>query len=204
MVALYAMILYGVFGLDKSGLYLAKLMIGEKLPSLWDMALYIHIFGSAASLLLGPFLFLKNIRKRNPSLHRMMGVIYVLSIVIGGLSGFYLGFYSTGGMVSHIGFILLAVLWIFTSIMGAFYGIKNKLSFHRAWMIRSYSLTLAAVTLRLWLGLAALLFGGEAYVIYYTVIAWLCWVPNILIAWILTKPYIRKGKAAGDLTSPLP
>ena len=51
---------------------------------------------------------------------------------------------------------------------------------HRRWMIRSYALTLAAVTLRLYLPAS---FGlGVPFASAYPVIAWICWVPNLIVA----------------------
>jgi Predicted membrane protein (DUF2306) len=47
-------------------------------------------------------------------------------------------------------------------------------------MIRSYSLTFAAVTLRIYLPVA--LASGVPFEIAYPAIAWLCWVPNLFVA----------------------
>jgi hypothetical protein len=47
-------------------------------------------------------------------------------------------------------------------------------------MIRSYALTLAAVTLRLYLPSSQL--AGLPFTVAYPAISWLCWVPNLLIA----------------------
>ena len=52
-------------------------------------------------------------------------------------------------------------------------------------MIRSYALTLAGVTLRL--DVPAALLGPFAFSTAYAAIAWLCWVPNLLIAWRMTS-----------------
>ena len=51
---------------------------------------------------------------------------------------------------------------------------------HRAWVLRSYALTLAAVTLRLWLpGLHVGL--GLPFAEVYQTVAWLAWVPNLIV-----------------------
>ena len=60
---------------------------------------------------------------------------------------------------------------------------------HRNWMIRNYSLTFAAVTLRIWLPLFIVLFGIEHFELSYAIIAWLAWVPNLIVA----ELFIRKG-----------
>jgi hypothetical protein len=50
-------------------------------------------------------------------------------------------------------------------------------------MVRNFALTFAAVTLRLWLPASiAVSIPGE---LAYQVIAWLCWVPNLLVAELL-------------------
>ena len=51
---------------------------------------------------------------------------------------------------------------------------------HRLWMVRSYALTLAGVTLRLYLPLA--LVGWAPYGAVYAALAWLCWLPNLALA----------------------
>jgi hypothetical protein len=54
-------------------------------------------------------------------------------------------------------------------------------------MIRSFALTFAAVTLRLYLIPPAI--AGVDFVTAYQWIAWLCWVPNLAIAeaWIASR-----------------
>jgi len=51
---------------------------------------------------------------------------------------------------------------------------------HRRWMIRSFSLTLAAVTLRIYLPIAAA--AGLPFHDVYRAVAWFRWVPNLLVA----------------------
>ncbi len=56
-----------------------------------------------------------------------------------------------------------------------------------AWMLRSYALIFAGVMLRLELPLLTLAFG--AFPPAYRAVAWLCWVPNLLIAlWFTRRP----------------
>jgi hypothetical protein len=50
-------------------------------------------------------------------------------------------------------------------------------------MVRNFSLTFAAVTLRLWL--PASVAAGVPFDLAYTVVAWLCWVPNLVAAELL-------------------
>ncbi len=63
---------------------------------------------------------------------------------------------------------------------------------HRIWMIRSAGLTFAGVTLRLWLP-AQLIF-GVPFDVAYQVVAWVCWVPNLIVA----EYFVRKLKVANS------
>jgi hypothetical protein len=47
-------------------------------------------------------------------------------------------------------------------------------------MVRNFSLTFAAVTLRLYI--PASVFAGIDFAVAYPIIAWLCWLPNLLVA----------------------
>ncbi len=79
-----------------------------------------------------------------------------------------------------IGFLLLALLWWIFTWLGWQTVKQNKIEAHRWWMTRSYALAISAVNLRLYLFIAAYFFdfrGAHAY----EWIAWLSWVPNLLI-----------------------
>jgi hypothetical protein len=85
-----------------------------------------------------------------------------------------------GGPVAHVGFALLAVLWVGTA-GAAYLAIREgDVTRHRRWVTRSYALALAAVTLRIELPL--MLVAGMPFDVAYPFVAWLCWVPNLLVA----------------------
>jgi hypothetical protein len=108
-----------------------------------------------------------------------LGGAYVASVIVGGAAALVLATQSIGGLVTPVGFALLAALWI-TSTLIAFRHVRTgRLERHRAWMLRSYALTLAAVTLRIDLPLS--LAAGLPYEPSYQAIAWLCWVPNLVV-----------------------
>ena len=61
-------------------------------------------------------------------------------------------------------------------------------------MIRSFALTFAAVMLRIYVPLAYM--AGLPVELSYQVIAWLCWVPNLVVAVWMTRsrlPEARRG-----------
>jgi len=58
---------------------------------------------------------------------------------------------------------------------------------HREWMLRSYALIFAAVTLRVWMPILATVYQGQ-FVPAYRWSAWLCWVPNVLVVeWMIRR-----------------
>lgn len=143
--------------------------------------IYAHIFASAIALALGPFQFLGGLRRRFVRLHRWMGRVYLgIGVLVGGLAGLYMALFAFGGIISKLGFGLLAVLWLYTGLR-AFLAIRRgETREHRRWMVRNFSLTLAAVTLRILLPVSGI--AGIPFELAYPAIAWLCWVPNLLVA----------------------
>jgi uncharacterized membrane protein len=146
-----------------------------------------HIIGGSVALLTGPWQFSRRLRNRHLLLHRRMGKIYLLAVALGSLAGFGSAFFSEGGMVTHFGFGILAVLWFFTGWMAYRYARAGRIEEHRAWMIRNFSLTLAAVTLRQYLPFALFVL-HVPFLRAYEPISWLCWVPNLILAeWIIRR-----------------
>jgi hypothetical protein len=103
-----------------------------------------------------------------------------VGVLFGGSSGLFMAFHAFGGIVARLGFALLALAWLYTGIR-AYVAIRaGDPSTHRRWMVRNFALTFAAVTLRLYL--PASIASGIAFETAYPVIAWLCWVPNLVVA----------------------
>ena len=150
-----------------------------------SIGIYIHIFTSLIALVLGPFQFNEKFRTTKTHIHRFIGKVYLLCILVGGISGLYMAQFSFGGTISHLGFALLAILWIFTGCKAYFSIIRKMIVAHYHWMIINFALTFAAVTLRIGLGIG---FGsGIPFEVFYPYLAWISWVPNLLIALVLIR-----------------
>ncbi len=146
--------------------------------------IYAHIFASAVALALGPFQFSSRLRAAQIELHRWSGRAYLgVGVLIGGLAGLYMSLHAFGGAAARSGFACLALTWLFTGLR-AFLAIRQgDVASHRRWMVRNFALTFAAVTLRLYLSSSMAI--GVAFDVAYPVIAWLCWLPNLLVAELL-------------------
>ncbi len=147
----------------------------------WPAGLQVHIAASGVALLLGPFQFLRTIRTKAPALHRWIGRGYVAACFTGGIAGGVIAMYSSSGPIAGAGFLSLAVLWLLFTGLALRAALKRDFQNHERWMIRSFALTFAAVTLRLYLPVGLTLNDG-VFALPYTIIAWLSWVPNLLIA----------------------
>lgn len=146
----------------------------------------LHLAPGGIAIVAGAFQFSTRIRFGSPRIHRVLGRAYVVAALIGGVAGGMLAPSSTGGVAGHFGFGLLAVLWVTTTLLAWTRARARAFTAHRAWMIRSYALCLAAVTLRLYLPLSGAI--GIPFDDAYPAIAWLCWVPNLVVAEWLVIP----------------
>jgi uncharacterized membrane protein len=168
-------------------------------PMFDPWGLRVHIAASGFAMILGAFQFLKPLRRKAPSLHRWMGRGYILACTIGGLAGGTIALYSTAGPIAGWGFFMLAVLWVPFTLLALAAAMRKDFSAHERWMIRSFALTFGAVTLRLQLPIGPMLTGGD-FLAAYVWIAWLAWVPNLIVAEIyiatLRKPKRRPAPAA--------
>lgn len=144
----------------------------------------IHFAFGGIAIVVGAMQVNRWLRTRFVSLHRWLGRSYVIAVAIGGVAGVALALSSTAGWVASAGFGLLGILWLATTLMGYRSIRRHDTAAHRRWMIRSYALTLAAVTLRIYMPLSEML--GLSMAVAYPVISWIAWVPNLLIAeWVV-------------------
>lgn len=160
----------------------------------WRTAFFIHVYASMLVLFAGFSQFSKRLLKNNPRLHRTMGYIYVANVLlITGPAGLIMGFYANGGTVSRIAFVLLAVLWIFFTTMALVKAKQKNFKAHRNYMMRSYALTLSAITLRAWkYGITNTMTLPPMDV--YRVVAWLGWVGNLVVAEYLIRRHQKNQR----------
>ena len=147
---------------------------------------HLHFLGGAIALVTGALQFHAGLRRARPVIHRWTGRVYLLGVGAGGVAALWLATETPGGPAARFGFGMLAVLWLWSTSVALKAILGGNVAAHRQWMIRSYALTLAAVTLRFQLPMA--MSNGLSFEMAYPAIAWLCWVPNLVFAeWILMR-----------------
>lgn len=191
--------------LSESGAGVAATYDGR--PAVVQAPFYAHIVAGGIALVAGPFQFWRALRDRYPSVHRWVGRGYLTAVAIAGVAGLVIAPFSEAGLSGLFGFGTLAVLWIATA-WAAYRAVRvGDIASHRAWMMRNFALTYAAVTLRLWLGVliaAQALPGGSfdlgaAFANAYAVVPFLAWLPNLVVAEWLVR---RRGLPSFRLSHP--
>jgi uncharacterized membrane protein len=147
-------------------------------------AFTLHAAFASIALLVGPWQFLPSVLFRRRWLHRLLGWIYLSAVALGWLASLPLALHAHTGAAASAGFQTLGIAWLTCTLLGFLHVRAGRIVEHRRWMIRSYALTTAAITLRLYI------LGSDVLHIplgrSYPYIAWLCWIPNVLIAqWLI-------------------
>ena len=144
-----------------------------------------HTFGGAFALLIIPLQFW--LLKRNRVLHRIFGRIYVASVCVSAIGGYYMAMEAFGGFISTLGLTVLASLWWSFTVVAACHAILGNIAQHREWMIRSIAMTGAAVTLRL---ISPFVHMALDEVTAQQTVYWISWMINWAIAewWIRRRP----------------
>jgi len=147
----------------------------------YQYAFFSHVYTSIFVLLVGIPQFSKTIRNQFPKIHKSLGAIYIaLILFIASPSGLVMAFHANGGIFSKISFSIQAILWfIFT--LKAFQFIRKKdWVNHRKFMLRSYALTLSAISLRLFKWIIVSAFEWPP-MDTYKIVSWLGWLVNIIV-----------------------
>lgn len=161
-------------------------------PYAWPW-LPIHAGGAATALMVGSLQFLPRLR-RVKGAHKWLGRVYAVGCIVGGLAGLRLAFGSTAGPIAGIGFGTLALLWLFATTQAWRFAREGRFDAHRRWMIRSFAMTFAAVTLRLYLPIAPIL--GYDFVVGYRWTAWMSWIPNLIVVELWMRARFRQRMIA--------
>lgn len=116
----------------------------------YKWAFFSHVFSSIIVIILGLTQFSKTVRNKATFIHKLSGKIYVfLILAIASPSGLIMSYHANGGVVAQISFSILSVLWFIFTLKAYSFIKKGDVIRHKNFMIRSYALTLSAISLRL-------------------------------------------------------
>lgn len=145
-------------------------------------AYYAHVIVGGIILVIGFFQLHPDSLRRFRKLHRVLGYMYVVGVLLfAAPGGLVMSFFINRGSWVQLSFIVQVSLWFYFTSM-AIYSIRQRnITAHRRWMWRSYALTLAAITLRVYIFIISYHYDLSQPHAYAT-LAWLSWVPNLLVA----------------------
>ncbi|UGS24403.1 DUF2306 domain-containing protein [Flavobacterium channae] len=148
----------------------------------YKVAFFTHVYTSIFLMVFGAIQFSKYIQKNYIKLHRVSGRLYVaILLLLSGPSGLIMSYYANGGLVAQISFLLLSSFWMLFTFLSFYFILKRQVVKHQKFAIRSFALTLSAISLRLFKYLLVLFF--EPFPMdAYRIAAWSGWTFNLLIA----------------------
>jgi uncharacterized membrane protein len=139
-------------------------------------AFYIHIFSGPVVLFNGLILMSETIRRHYGGLHRFLGRVQVVILLLFVLpSSVVMSGHAFGGWPAGLSFFLLSVATASCALVGVVHAHRGRYDQHRRWMLRCYVLICSAVALRLISGTAGLV-GVPSAEAAYVVAAWISWL----------------------------
>jgi uncharacterized membrane protein len=181
-VALYSLRLYGVLADSWLDVDPGIRAVIARVP----IQALTHMLIGPIALFLGPFQFYPELRARYPQAHRWSGRVYVTACVAAGIAGLVTSPYASGGPVAGLGFGILAVLWVCTTLGAWRAAVQRQFALHRLLMRFSYAMTFGAVTLRLQIPLGFAL-GYPSYSAMSVWLAYTSWIPNVIVVALYSK-----------------
>lgn len=161
----------------------------------YKLAFFIHVYTAVFVIPAGFTQFSRYIRGSFPLIHKYVGRVYAFVVIfLAGPSGFYMGVFANGGIAAQISFCLLSILWIYFTVLAVIRVKQGNIKSHREFLIRSFALTLSALTLRAWKYLLVFAFQPRPMDVYQ-IVAWLGWIPNLIIAEIIIRKFAKSKKS---------
>jgi len=147
--------------------------------SWYAVAFYAHVISSPIVLFLGLAQSIAWLRNRSRRVHRMIGYGYTVAVLLFAVpSGLAMSVKANGGVSAATAFALLAIWTSVATWQGFRWARRGDFVKHQQWMTRSYLLICSAVLLRLFAAVAARF---ELDFVTYSAMAWLSWLPSLLI-----------------------
>ncbi|MBS1555578.1 MAG: DUF2306 domain-containing protein [Bacteroidetes bacterium] len=153
----------------------------EAITTGWYLpAYYSHVLIAGLILLAGFFQVNSRLSLGGRRLHRAIGYVYAYGIFFfAAPGGLVMSFFIDRGPVVLLSFVLQTIAWVWFTAVAVYKAKMKDISRHRKWMLRSYAITFAAVSLRVY----TFVFTGSIDLMHplsYGLIAWASWVVNLI------------------------
>jgi uncharacterized membrane protein len=110
--------------------------------------LILHGLGGATALTAGTFQMSSRIRRVRPALHRALGKVYISAVCFSAPIALYIGTGPLEPVTIHVEQVFQAGFWALSALIAWVCIRSNQMALHKAWMMRSYGLTLIFVLAR--------------------------------------------------------
>ena len=168
-------------------------------PTLFNKQLWYssHVLLALPVVFGAPLQFLPGLRQSAPRIHRWIGRVYVFGASGAAMLAIYLGA-TTEYEESRLSIVITGALWLFFTLAAWRAAVAKNFVAHRAFMIRSYTLALVLVWLRV-------MYDFQDYLFFYVqgeqardgTREWASWVIPLLAVefWISWLPQVRPHSA---------
>src|SRR5687768_14789676 len=154
----------------------------ERLGIFWPLRdwLHLHVGAGTFALLAGPYYIWGNPQYLHRRASQFIGITYVIAVVAGSVSAFYLAAHTGYGWVFGMGLSTMAVVWLVCTALAATAGLLNLDDQHHEWMIRSYIVAFGFVIHQMLLETFDLIDLGTT-VEQLSAAGWACWSVPLVI-----------------------
>jgi len=186
---------YGVYALSLGvDQVLALLGLVESPPRAVPLTFVVHALAGGAALVAGPLQLSTPVRNRWPAVHRTVGRVYVGASWLASGAALWVALALDASSAAKLGFAAVAVLWCATTTVGLVRIRQRKVAQHRAWMVRSFALSLFFITFSIWVpGVAS---AGVRHDAEYAIAIWLSWTLNLVVAEVWLRLRFRRALRA--------
>lgn len=160
----------------------------------WRIGFYMHVFSSVFLMVAGAMQFIPYLIYKAKKIHRISGYTYIfILLLISGPGAIVMSIHANGGIYAQTSFLIQSILWYVTTILAWYFATKKKFNLHSEWMVRSYALTLGAISLRLFVVIFGMLNIDELRPKHvYIIVSWSSWVVNLIIAELIIRTGLIK------------
>lgn len=169
-------------------------------PYFWPrrLGLLLHLGGGFLAITTGLVQIWLGLTNRVGELHRRLGKVYVAGIALGSTGGVYLVATIPGHFAYAAGLGGLVLAWLVTTGMALLAISRRDIAQHKAWMLRSYTVTFAFVSFRLisdtMRGLVPMPDDPVA-TDFDAMLAWACWAVPLLVAEVFIQAKAMRRRA---------